>query len=65
MADDEQKSAELAAWCEAMTKLLALPLDQADSAEIITNLRILARQMELVGDFPLDDREEPAPQFRA
>ena len=61
-ADDE---ALLALWCEAMAKLLALPLDEADRDAVIANLRVLARQMELLGDFPLDDHEEPAPQFRA
>jgi Protein of unknown function (DUF4089) len=64
MADEDKSTAELEAWCNAMEQLLALPLDRADAKEVIANLRILARQMELVGDFPLDDREEPAPRFR-
>jgi hypothetical protein len=62
---EELKAKELKAWCDAMAKLLALPTDQADSDEIIANLRVLARQMELIGDFPIDDDEDPAPQFRA
>jgi hypothetical protein len=65
MAEDTKTPAELEAWCKAMSELLALPLDRADSREVINNLRILARQMELIGDFPIDDREDPAPQFRA
>jgi hypothetical protein len=64
MADDARSTAELEAWCKAMAQLLELPLGKADQNEVIANLRILARQMELVADFPLDDREEPAPQFR-
>jgi hypothetical protein len=65
MADEDDRAAELKAWCDAMAKLLALPTDQADSEEIVANLRLLARQMELIGDFPIDDDEDPAPQFRA
>jgi hypothetical protein len=65
MADEDDRAAELKAWCDAMAKLLALPTDQADSTEIIANLRVLARQIELIGDFPIDDDEDPAPQFRA
>jgi hypothetical protein len=57
--------ASLAAWCEAMAALLDLPIDASDRAEVITNLRVIARQMKLIEDFPLDDRAEPAPIFRA
>jgi hypothetical protein len=53
------------AWCDAMAELLDLPLDKADRNEIIANLRVLKQQMDLIGNFTLDDREEPAPQFRA
>jgi Protein of unknown function (DUF4089) len=53
------------AWCDAMAELLDLPLDKADRKEIIANLRVLKQQMNLIGNFTLDDREEPAPQFRA
>lgn len=57
--------ASLAAWCEAMAALLDLPIEAGDRAEIIANLRVIVRQMKLVEDFPLDDRAEPAPVFRA
>jgi hypothetical protein len=48
-----------------MAELLDLPLDKADRKEIIANLRVLKQQMDLIGNFTLDDREESAPQFRA
>ncbi len=60
--DDE---ASLLAWCEAMAALLDLPVDKGDRAEIIANLRVIERQMTLVGDFPLGDEAEPAAIFRA
>lgn len=55
----------LAAWCDAMAALLDLPIEAGDRAEIITNLRVIARQMKLVDDFPLEDRAEPAGIFKA
>jgi Protein of unknown function (DUF4089) len=57
--------ASLAAWCDAMAALLDLPIEAGDCAEVIANLRVIARQMKLVGDFQLEDRAEPAPVFRA
>ncbi|MGO9007381.1 MAG: DUF4089 domain-containing protein [Beijerinckiaceae bacterium] len=65
MSDGEQSADGLAAWCSAMAQLLNLPIDKADGREVIANLRVLAAQMELVGSFGLDEREDPAPQFRA
>jgi Protein of unknown function (DUF4089) len=62
---DMDDDASLAAWCEAVAALLDLPIDAGDRAEIIANLRVIARQMKLIQDFPLDDRAEPAPVFRA
>jgi hypothetical protein len=65
MGDGEKSAEEFAAWCSAMAQLLNLPIDNADGREVIANLRFLAAQMQLVGSFVLDDREDPAPQFRA
>jgi hypothetical protein len=56
---------QLAAWCDAMADLLDLPIESGDRAEIIANLRVLAQLMQLVADFPLADRAEPAPVFKA
>ncbi len=55
----------LAAWCDALAALLELPIDKGDRAEIIANLRLIARQIEIVAQVPLDDLAEPAPVFRA
>jgi hypothetical protein len=57
--------ASLAAWCDAMAALLDLPIESGDRAEVIANLRVIARQIKLVEDFPLDDRAEPAAIFKA
>ena len=65
MNDGEKSAEEFAGWCSSMAQLLNLPIDKADGREVIANLRVLAAQMELVGRFVLDDREDPAPQFRA
>ncbi|QAY95970.1 DUF4089 domain-containing protein [Methylovirgula ligni] len=53
------------AWCDALAALLKLPIDKGDRAEIIANLRLIARQIEIVAQVPLDDLAEPAPVFRA
>ncbi len=60
--DDE---AAFAAWCDAIAALLELPIETGDRAEIIANLRVIARQMKLIADFRLDDLAEPAAVFRA
>jgi hypothetical protein len=62
---DMDDDASFAAWCDAMAALLDLPIEAGDRAEVIANLRVLARQMKLIEDFPLDDRVGPAPVFRA
>lgn len=60
--DDE---AAFAAWCDSMAALLDLQIERGDRAEIIANLRVIARQMKLIADFRLDDRAEPTAVFRA
>jgi hypothetical protein len=47
-----------------MAGVLNLPIDRGDRAEIIANLRLIARQMAIVAEVVLDDAE-PAPVFRA
>jgi hypothetical protein len=64
MDKNELDATTLAAWCDSAAKLLDLPIDRADRHEIIANLSMLKLQMDLVGSFALDDREEPAPHFR-
>jgi 1-carboxybiuret hydrolase subunit AtzG-like protein len=65
MDENEQDATTLAAWCDTVARLLYLQIDRADRHEIIANLSMLKTQMDLVGSFALDDREEPAPHFRA
>jgi hypothetical protein len=55
----------LAAWCDAMGDVLELPIERGDRAEIIANLRLIARQMTIVSEVALGDFAEPAPVFRA
>ncbi len=53
------------AWCDALAALLELPIERGDRAEIVANLRLIARQMALVSEVALDDLAAPAPVFRA
>ena len=55
----------LAAWRDAMADVLELPIERGDRAEIIANLRLIARQMAIVAEVTLDDAAEHAPVFRA
>jgi len=55
----------LEAWRDAAAALRDLPIDTGDPAEIINNLRIIARQIALIETVALDDFVEPAPIFRA
>lgn len=57
--------AALSAWCDAMGALLDLPIESGDRAEILANLHVLAQLMQLIAAFPLEDRVEPAPIFKA
>ncbi len=60
-----QDETVFAAWCDAMAGVLELPVERGDRAEIIANLRLIARQMAIVAEVALDDLAEPAPVFRA
>lgn len=60
-----QDETAFAAWCDAMASVLDLPVERGDRAEVIANLRLIARQMAIVADAALDDCAEPAPVFRA
>lgn len=56
---------QLTVWLDAMAALLKLPIEAGDRHAIGANLRFIASQIALVGDFPLGDTIEPAPVFRA
>lgn len=60
-----QDETVLAAWCDAMAGVLELPIERGDRAEIIANLRLIAKQMAIVAEVTLEDFAEPAPVFRA
>ena len=60
-----QDETALAAWCDAMAGVLELPIERGDRAEIIANLRLIAKQMAIVAEVALDDFAEPAPVFQA
>jgi hypothetical protein len=55
----------LAAWCDTLAALRDLPIEKGERAEIIANLRIIARQIALLESVALDDLAEPAAVFRA
>lgn len=61
----EADESALIGFCEATARLLALPLESADRTAVLANLRVIARQIKFIGDFPPDDQIEPAPVFRA
>jgi hypothetical protein len=52
-------------WCDAIATLLDLPIERGDRAEIIANLRLIARQIAIVAEVTVDDFAEPAPIFRS
>jgi hypothetical protein len=56
--------AELEAYMDAAAALLGLPVAPDDRPGVLANLRVTARFAALVAEFPLDEREEPAPVFR-
>jgi Protein of unknown function (DUF4089) len=60
-----QDETALGAWCDAMAGVLELPIERGNRAEIIANLRLIAKQMAIVGEVTLDAAAEPAPVFRA
>ncbi|HYF56311.1 MAG TPA: DUF4089 domain-containing protein [Salinarimonas sp.] len=61
MADDRPFDPE--AVVDAMAPLLGLPVGPEHRPGVILNLAVTARLAALVTDFPLDDREDPAPVF--
>lgn len=50
---------------DAMAPLLGLTLTPESRAQTLVHLRIAAEQAEKLLSVPLDDRQEPAPVFRA
>jgi hypothetical protein len=50
---------------DALAPLLQLPVTAEHRPGVVANLRMTARLAALVAEFPLDDREEPAPVYEA
>ncbi len=55
---------ELAALLNAMTQMMALELDDARRAELLTQFSRIAAMAEPLMEYPLDDRLEVAGVFR-
>ncbi|MDT2023856.1 DUF4089 domain-containing protein [Methylocella sp. CPCC 101449] len=53
------------AFIGASAKVLDIPVGEDSRPIVRANLELAARMAKLVADFPLDEREEPAPVFRA
>ena len=62
-AGDDSFDAE--AVIDALAPLLGLPVAAEHRPGVVANLRMTARLAALVTEFPLDDREEPAPVYEA
>jgi hypothetical protein len=54
---------DLDAWIDAMMPVLGITLDPAFRPGVIQNLQVVLRLSAIVLEFPLDEREEPAPVF--
>ena len=52
-------------YIDAVTKALALPVEEAWRASIRANLEVSLRLGRLVDEFALPDETEPAPVFTA
>lgn len=52
-------------YAAAAAPLLGLDLDEAWTASVCGNLRVLAAAAALIMDFPLPDETEAAPRFEA
>ncbi len=59
----EQPAPDLEAWMDAMLPVLGIAADPAFRPGILANLQVTLRLAGLVLDFPLDEREEPAPVY--
>ncbi|MBN9083976.1 MAG: hypothetical protein BGP04_17200 [Rhizobiales bacterium 62-17] len=53
------------AFISASAKVLDIAISEDSRPIVRANLELAARMAKLVADFPLDEREEPAPVFRA
>jgi len=52
-------------YIDAVSKALALPIDEAWKPAVKANLEVSLRLAQLVDEFPLSDEAEPASVFAA
>jgi hypothetical protein len=52
-------------YIDAVSKALALPIDEAGKPAVKANLEVSLRLARLVDEFPLSDEAEPASVFAA
>jgi hypothetical protein len=55
---------ETAAWLDAVSRVIDLPIPDAYRDGVLLNLRVIAAHVERLGDFALGDHTEPAPVYR-
>ena len=60
MSDETQ---QVETMIDALAPLLGLTIEDDMRPHVVTHLAIAARMVKLLEDFPLDEREEPAPVF--
>ena len=60
MSDETQM---VEAMLDGLAPLLGLTIEDDMRPHVVTHLAIAARMVKLLEDFPLDEREEPAPVF--
>ena len=60
MSDETQM---VEAMIDGLAPLLGLTIEDDMRPHVVTHLAIAARMVKLLEDFPLDEREEPAPVF--
>ena len=51
-------------WIDVMAAVLAMPLEDANRAEVRANLLVAHRMAASLLDFALDDREETLPVYQ-
>jgi hypothetical protein len=59
----DPSSPDIDAWIDAMMPVLGIALDPAFRPGVVQNLQVVLRLAGLVLEFPLDEREEPAPVY--
>ena len=60
---DPTPTPDIDAWIDAMMPVLGITLDPAFRPGVVQNLQVVLRLSGIVLEFPLDEREEPAPVY--